>query len=107
MYRLKLGDDVSAAGGRDVVGYGAYIVLGQEVERAENLVVVELEALGRLQTAQVVRVHGCLGHLLGAPLCFVPSLRILRGDARAPPAAAGVVVVRVRRHVGVVVLCAV
>ena len=31
-----------------------YIILGQEVEGAEDLVIVELEALGGLQTAKVV-----------------------------------------------------
>jgi hypothetical protein len=75
-----------------------YIVLGQEVEGTEELIVIKLETLGRLQSLQVVDVCRRLWDLLGTALCLVVSVRILRRDPRTP-AATSMVVVWVRRDV--------
>lgn len=83
-----------------------YVVLGQEVEGTEDFVVIKLEALRRFQPRQVLGVRGCLGHLLHRSLRFVVPMRILGGDSRTPAASAMMVVV-VRRDVGVVVWSAV
>lgn len=73
-----------------------HIVLGQEVKRTEELVVVKLKALCRLKPLQVLRVRWWLWHLLRAALGLVLSMRILRGDSRTPPAATVVAVGAVR-----------
>lgn len=76
------------------------------MEGAEDFIVVELEALGRFQLRDVLGVGRSLGHLLCRPLRLVVPVRILGGDARTP-AASAVVVVVVRRDVGVVMRCTV
>jgi len=77
----RAGGERALFGGRRRVD-GLKIVLGQEVERAEDLVIIELEALCGLEHPQVVRVCRHLGHLLGTPLRLELPVRILRGDAR-------------------------
>lgn len=47
-----------------------YIVLGQEVEGAEDLVILKLETLGSLEVSDVCVVGRSLGKLLGASLSF-------------------------------------
>jgi len=54
------------------------IVLGQEVERAEDFVIVKLEAFGSLEDALVVCIRRYLQDLLGTPLRLELSLRVLR-----------------------------
>lgn len=63
------------------------------MEGAEDLVVIELEALGRFEPLHVFRVRRWLGHLFRTPLGLVLPLRILRGDPRTPAAAAMMAVV--------------
>lgn len=66
---------------------GLEIILGQQMKRAEELVVVKLEALRRLESLDVLGVRRGLRHLFRAPLRLVLPMRILRGDARTSPAA--------------------
>ena len=80
-----------------------YIVLGQEVEGAEDLVILKLEALGCLKVSDVCIVSRSLGKLLGTSLSFELLLTVgilSRRDTR-PATRATVVVVRrvgVRLH---------
>lgn len=83
-----------------------YIVLRQKMERAEQLIIVKLEALGCFQSLQVLGVRRRFGSFLRTALRLVLSVRVLRGDARAS-SASSVVAVCVRRVVGEVVRCAV
>lgn len=88
---------VGSGGGVD----GLQVVLGQEVEGAEELVVVKLEALGGLHALQVLGVRGRLrDDLLDAALSLELAVRILRRNSRAPPAATVVAVGVVRRMGG-------
>jgi hypothetical protein len=61
-----------------VILWDTYIVLGQEVERAEDFVIVKLEAFGSLEDALVVCIRRYLQDLLGTPLRLELSLRVLR-----------------------------
>lgn len=63
------------------------------MEGAEDLVVIELEALRRFEPLHVFRVRRWLGHLFRTPLGLVLPLRILGGDPRTPAAAAMMAVV--------------
>jgi hypothetical protein len=75
-----------------------YVIFSQEVEGAEELVVVKLEALRRLHALQVLRVRRWLGDdFLDVALRLELPVRILRGDSRASPAATVVAVGVVRR----------
>lgn len=74
-----------------------YIILGQEIERTENFIVVKLEALGSLQDAHIIRVCRDFQDLFRAPLRLELSLRILGRNSRAS-ATPGVVAVRVMRR---------
>jgi len=77
---------------------GLEVIFSQEVERAEELVVVKLEALRRLHALQVLRVRRWLGDdFLNVALRLELPVRILRGDSRASPAATVVAVGVVRR----------
>jgi len=77
---------------------GLKVIFSQEVEGAEELVVVKLEALRCLHTLQVLRVRRWLGDdFLNVALRLELPVRILRGDSRAPPAATVVAVGVVRR----------
>lgn len=60
-----------------------YVVLGQQMERAEDLVVVELEAARGLEARKVIRVQLGLGDFLGAALGLVVAVGVLRRHARA------------------------
>ena len=83
---------------RAQVGEWTYVVLSQEVEGAEELVVVELEALRGLHALQVLRVRRWLGNdFFDVALRLELPVRILRGDSRAPPATTVVAVRVVRR----------
>jgi hypothetical protein len=84
-----------------------YVIFSQEVEGAEELVVVKLEALRCLHALQVLRVRRWLGDdFLDVALRLELPVRILRGDSRASPAATvmAVGVVRRMRRDGRVVL---
>jgi hypothetical protein len=89
-----------------------YIVLGQEVERAEDLIILKLETLGSLKVSNVCIVGRSLGKLLGTSLSLELLLTVgilCRRDTR-PAAWATVVVVRrvrVRLHSSGVVRSAV
>lgn len=77
---------------------GLEVIFGQEVERAEELVVVKFEALRCFHALQVLRVRRWLGDdFLNVALRLELPVRILRGDSRAPPAATVVAVGVVRR----------
>jgi len=77
---------------------GLEVIFGQEVERAEELVVVKFEALRCFHALQVLRVRRWLGDdFLNVALRLELPVRILRGDSRAPPAATVVAVRVVRR----------
>lgn len=80
-----------------------YVVLCQEVERAEDLVILKLETLGSLKVSDVRVVGRSLGKLLGTSLSFELLLTVgilSRGHTRSAARATVVVVrgVRVRLH---------
>lgn len=77
MNRLQL-DPMSANAVKKMNGFATYVVLGQQVKRAEDFVVVELKALGGLEHPLVVGVCRHLRDFLGAPLGLVLPVRILR-----------------------------
>jgi len=100
-----------ARGQRSTVGrrggvYRLEVILSQEVKRTENLIVVELEALGGLELLEILEMGQVLGCLLGTPLCFVLAVCVLRRDSRTT-AAAPVVSMAVRRSIWEVVRCVV
>lgn len=98
MDRLKLKATVSRCALQCVKDRRTHIILSQEVEGAEELIVVKLEALSRFHALQILGVRGRLRcDLLDAALGLEMPMRILRGDSRAP-AAATVVAVRVVRR---------
>jgi len=86
--------------------YGLKVILSQEVERTENLIVVEFKALGRLEFLEILEVGQVLRCLLGTPLGFVLAVCVLRRDSRTT-AAAPVVSMAVRRSIWEVVWCVV
>lgn len=70
-----------------------YIVFRQKMERAEDLVIIKLEAFRRLQLQQILRIRRCLWHFLRTALrLVVVPMRILGRDPRPSPAAPVVVV---------------
>lgn len=86
---------------------GLQIVVGKQVERAEDLVVLEVEGASGLEVAAEGDHAGGLDVLLGGP--DVAELLVVVGSSGArlsPGAAAGVVLLRVV-HVDVVVRSAV
>lgn len=87
--------------------HGTYIILGEQVEGAEELVVFEVEGAGGLE----VTAEGDEGRRLNNELLWGPYLAVLlvvlrSRDPRRPPRPAAVVgVVVVLVHVGGVMLC--
>lgn len=87
--------------------HGTYIILGEQVEGAEELVVFEVEGAGGLE----VTAEGDEGRRLNNELLWGPYLAVLlvvlrSRDPRRPPRPAAVVgVVVVLVHVGRVMLC--
>ena len=80
-----------------------YIVLGQEVEGAEDFVIFKLKALGGFEVSNIGAVGRRLGKLLGTSLSFELLLTVgilSRRDTRPATRATVVVVrrVRVRLH---------
>lgn len=109
VYRLKLLSKVSVwssakTGLRQARWWETYVILSQEVERTENLIVVELEALGCLEFLEVLEMGQVLRCLLGTPLGFVLAVCVLRRDSRTT-AAAPVVSMTVCRSIWQVVWC--
>jgi hypothetical protein len=89
-----------------------YVVLGQEVEGAEDLVILELKPLGSLKVSDVCVVSRSLGKFLGTSLSFELLLTVgILGRRDTRPAARATVVVvrrvRVRLHSSGVVRSAV
>jgi len=86
-----------------------YIVVGQQVEGAENFVVLELEASGIFVVLCVGIGRRVVCHFFWASLCFehlLPVGVLSSGDARSSATAVVVVWVRrVRLHGAWVVLC--
>ena len=85
-----------------------YIVLGQEVEGAEDLVIFKLKALGGFEVSNIGAVGGRLGKLLGTSLSLelLLTMGILRRRNTRSTARTAVVVVRrvrVRLHSSCVV----
>jgi len=86
--------------------YRLKVILSQEVERTEDLIIVELKALGCLEFLKILEMGQVLGGLLGTPLGFVLAVCVLRRDSRTT-AAAPVVSMAVRRSIWEVVRCVV
>lgn len=87
----------------DTESSNTYVVLGQEVEGAKDLVILELKALGSLKVSNVGAVCRRLGELLGASLGLelLLTVGILGRGNTGTAARATVVVVRrvwVRLH---------
>ena len=77
MYGVKLRCNVSADS-KVLHSASTYIILRQQVERTEDLIVVELEAFCGLQDTKVVGICRCLRYLLfGTALSLVLPVRIL------------------------------
>ena len=74
-----------------------YIFFRQEMEGTEQLIVVELEALRRLEPLKILHMCRCLWYFFWAPLSLILPMRILGRDSRTSPAAAVMTVILHRR----------
>jgi len=84
------------------------IILSEQMERTEQLVVFQIKRLGRLEiTLEGDNIRWLDNELLGGA-DLTELLVVLRSrDSGSPPRSAPMVVVRVRIHVGSMVLCVV
>ena len=94
---MKLRQNFST-GLRRGIARSTYIVVGQQVERAENLVILELETSGIFIVLRIGIAHRVVCHFFWASLCLehlLPVGVLSSGNTRS--SATTVVVVRVRR----------